>query len=329
MSAGLAGVAMAASLVPPLAVIGIGIGFANMHIAWGSLILFMTNLIAIIIAGIGVFYLFGFHPTQKDDLKRSVINLSSAIIMMVIIAIPLASSLIKITKNITIQRTLHEQVGNFFESLDPRIKVENIITSTSDGKKNVSLSIKVPQSQMKNITEQTQEELTAQLAQALRDDIALDMTLIPVTSISELQAKKPSRELQINTKTKQFLSTLYHEVVYPLDIRYIDTPKKMLIANFYADRIIDKAQFQKQYTTYIQESFPFLQKVIINRQNAYQTKLPPTEQQERIKNITDNFNSFFPETQLLKINVDYLASKQKKNNHALIISLWINTPLSS
>jgi uncharacterized hydrophobic protein (TIGR00271 family) len=98
MAAGLAGVAMAASLVPPLAVIGIGIGFGSISIARGSSVLFLTNLIAIIIAGILIFYLFGFYPTKKDDLKRSIINSSYALLMLLILCIPLASSLITITK---------------------------------------------------------------------------------------------------------------------------------------------------------------------------------------------------------------------------------------
>jgi uncharacterized membrane protein len=42
---------MAAALVPPLTVIGIGIALGDVSIAQGSLILFATNLVAIVIMG--------------------------------------------------------------------------------------------------------------------------------------------------------------------------------------------------------------------------------------------------------------------------------------
>lgn len=328
MSNSLAWVAMAASLVPPLSVIGIGIGFMSIHIAWGSFILFMTNLVAIIVAGIGIFYLFGFHPTQKDDMKRSVINLSSAIIMMVVIAIPLASSLMHISKNIVTERVIDDTVNTFFHDIDEKITIEHITFKNENWARNISITAKVPQAQIEILTSEQQEILTKQLAASLRDDIQLDMILIPFTSISEAQATQPSLEDQINLKTTQFLNTLYHETAYLVEFTYIDTPRKIVIANFYADQAFDKTQFQKQYISYLHESFPFIEKVILNRQSEYREELPPTEQQERIKNITNNFTSFFPETQLSKIIIDYFPNKEAKQKSKMIISLWLMTPFS-
>ena len=63
----LAGVAIAISLVPVLAVVGITLGAGRLDLAWGALILFLTNAAAIIVAGIVVFTAAGY---QRDAAAR-------------------------------------------------------------------------------------------------------------------------------------------------------------------------------------------------------------------------------------------------------------------
>lgn len=62
VSSSLPGVAIAAALVPPLTVVGLGISVWNPEIAGGALLLFLTNLIAISTASGFIFFLFGFRP---------------------------------------------------------------------------------------------------------------------------------------------------------------------------------------------------------------------------------------------------------------------------
>lgn len=57
----LAGVAIAISLVPVLAVVGITLGSGRLDLAYGALILFLTNAAAIIVAGIVVFTAAGYQ----------------------------------------------------------------------------------------------------------------------------------------------------------------------------------------------------------------------------------------------------------------------------
>jgi len=66
VAAALPGVAIAAALVPPLCVVGYGIGTAQLSVAGGSLLLFTTNLIAIVLSAAGTFLALGFHPTRTD-----------------------------------------------------------------------------------------------------------------------------------------------------------------------------------------------------------------------------------------------------------------------
>jgi uncharacterized hydrophobic protein (TIGR00271 family) len=91
VAAALPGVAIAAALVPPLCVVGIGLAIAEMQIAGGGALLFLTNLVAIVLAGAVTLLLLGFRPTEHGERTirfRQGLVVSS--ILLAIITIPLA-----------------------------------------------------------------------------------------------------------------------------------------------------------------------------------------------------------------------------------------------
>ena len=62
----LAGVAIAISLVPVLAVVGITLGTGRLDLAWGAFVLFLTNAAAIIVAGVLVFTAAGYQRVAAE-----------------------------------------------------------------------------------------------------------------------------------------------------------------------------------------------------------------------------------------------------------------------
>jgi uncharacterized membrane protein len=89
VAAALPGVAIAAALVPPLGVVGIGLAQGNLPIAGGAGVLIITNLIAIALAGAITLLLLGFRPLRGErqmDISR---GLGTAVILFIIISIPL------------------------------------------------------------------------------------------------------------------------------------------------------------------------------------------------------------------------------------------------
>jgi len=62
----LAGVAIAISLVPVLAVVGITLGSGRLDLAWGAFVLFLVNAAAIIVAGVVVFGAAGYAKLAID-----------------------------------------------------------------------------------------------------------------------------------------------------------------------------------------------------------------------------------------------------------------------
>lgn len=88
----LAGVAIAAALLPPLAVIGLGLTNDRVFVAGNAAILFATNLVAIILGASLVFRLLGLHRTGGSSagaprwVRRATLTLA---LLAVVLAMPL------------------------------------------------------------------------------------------------------------------------------------------------------------------------------------------------------------------------------------------------
>ena len=94
------GVAIAVALVPPLSVIGIGLGLGEGRIAFGAFLLFSTNLICIIFFGSLVFLF-----QSYGNLDRAKKGLAMSTVVMFTLGVPLTLSMreLIIKKNVTSQ----------------------------------------------------------------------------------------------------------------------------------------------------------------------------------------------------------------------------------
>lgn len=92
VSDSIAGVAIAVALVPPLGVVGLTLQAGMFEESWGSLLLFMTNLVSIVLAAAVVFFLTGYAPYRRlqEDRARVVGMLRTVLLAAIVIMIPLA-----------------------------------------------------------------------------------------------------------------------------------------------------------------------------------------------------------------------------------------------
>lgn len=90
-SSSLPGVAVAVALVPPLATVGITLEAGNMVWAQGALLLYLTNLVAIVFVSIIVFLVTGFVPPRRvaTTVPRIVAAMAVTVIAVVAISVPL------------------------------------------------------------------------------------------------------------------------------------------------------------------------------------------------------------------------------------------------
>ncbi len=95
VSAAIPGVAISVALMPPLCMIGIGLGLLNWDMAKGAALLFCVNLVGISLAALIIFYFVRLHPKADDEeefkkaKRRAAGHILISFIVFVIISVPL------------------------------------------------------------------------------------------------------------------------------------------------------------------------------------------------------------------------------------------------
>ncbi|MGB5399584.1 MAG: DUF389 domain-containing protein [Thermoanaerobaculia bacterium] len=114
VAAALPGVAISVALVPPLCVVGFGLGTSKFDIAGGALLLFLTNLGGIVLVGVVVFLMMGFRPTRAERGVRARQATLFAVVGLVLVALPLGVT----TVNIARERNLRTQINKTLGELN-------------------------------------------------------------------------------------------------------------------------------------------------------------------------------------------------------------------
>jgi APA family basic amino acid/polyamine antiporter len=178
MSAALPGVAIAAALVPPLGVVGVGLAARQFAVAGGGLLLFGTNLVGITLAGTVNFLLLGFRPVggAKEREGRMRRGLVVSILLLLVVSLPLG-----FVSGRTVQASQEEQVVR-------RVVTEQL--SQVQGASLVDLQLELHGQKLSLVvtiyaTEGTEKGLAEQLDAALTKEVGQEVSLrliaIPVT----------------------------------------------------------------------------------------------------------------------------------------------------
>lgn len=177
----IAWVAMAASLMPPLAVVWIEVAFWNYSSSFWALMLFLTNLFAIILVWVFFFWLYWFTPHDTKLQSKTMKRISVILFWVLILLIPLFLSFndVKVSNNIWIKtKSYIEEIFindiKYFELSDVKV-IENT-------KKNLYLKIviRVPEWLVIN-------DLASKLEESLRENfdkkIKIDFEIIRTMSV--------------------------------------------------------------------------------------------------------------------------------------------------
>ncbi|MEL6462439.1 MAG: DUF389 domain-containing protein [Cyanobacteria bacterium J06621_15] len=118
----LPGVAISVALVPPLSVVGIGLGMASNSVAIGSGLLFLANLAGIIFSGSLVFLAHNYGSLEKAR-HGLVISVFSLIILALPLGVSLQTFLIEERTRRHVEYLLYRRTITFSDSDIRRIKV--------------------------------------------------------------------------------------------------------------------------------------------------------------------------------------------------------------
>ena len=186
VSASLAGVAVAVALVPPLAVVGIGISMLRWDITFGALLLFSTNLIAIASAGGLIFLLLGFAPPSGQRARWAILRRGALgeLVMLAVIAIVLTvltwQGQVQAQNREAIYAAVTAQVA---ELRDVQVDTNDILI-VRDAKDGLELSITIRSPNQ--LPYQTVVDLQRGIATRLQREVALKLVVIPTTELDPL-----------------------------------------------------------------------------------------------------------------------------------------------
>ncbi|HUT80780.1 MAG TPA: TIGR00341 family protein [Candidatus Bathyarchaeia archaeon] len=121
-SLALVGVAVAAALLPVTVNIGIAMGMFEWHIALGSLVLFVTNVVCVVLGTMTVFWIRKVEPPQavkkvkaKRSLKTQIIAFS---LVFLVVAFPIIQTSVQIGRQWRYQKITNDVANEMLKPLD-------------------------------------------------------------------------------------------------------------------------------------------------------------------------------------------------------------------
>lgn len=176
----LPGVAIAAALVPPLGVIGIGMALLDGSVVSGGFLLFTTNLIAIMLAGAVTLLLLGFRPTGGHEREaRLRLGILTSIVLLIVITIPLALVFIDAVQT-SRSRQIIDQVLTDFAQADAAIQLVDY--EFTPGPQHI-LDLEITLNAARPIEQADAEALEAAFQHALGGPVRLRLIRVPVETL--------------------------------------------------------------------------------------------------------------------------------------------------
>ncbi len=182
LSETVAGVAMAAALLPPLAVVGIELSLSNSAAAGGGAFLFLTNLCAILAVGVIIFLFYGFSPYHSDKKNVSVRVVAILFALLIYISFPLFASLKNISDSIELRSQTSDALISIFEEYIPEANLSSI--DIIDFKKDsVKFSGIVKLEEGSEFPIGDKREILKELSNRLGREVRMELEIVPVVSM--------------------------------------------------------------------------------------------------------------------------------------------------
>jgi len=207
VSSSLAGVAIAASLMPPLCVGGIGLALLSFQTALGGLLLFIANVVSIIFVSIFVFRIVGVEIHGRSDLQsRGIIFVA---LMLLITSLPLFILLKNYSFEASSYLKTQQVLKTTLADISPLIYLNNVKTkldkSADTGQEivNIEADILVPEDIIINFDQK--ESIIQKLEKELSHNVILTLRVqktIALQTETDRKKKKIKDEISMLIQTK-------------------------------------------------------------------------------------------------------------------------------
>lgn len=191
--AALAGVAIAAALMPPLCTVGLAAALGEPDLAYGAGVLFLTNIFSIILAGMLTFYYLGLSFRRYEDLHPRWQILS--IVLLLLAAVPVGIELLDLTGQVSTENLIREEIAAQLPEGSDLIALE-FLRQTKPTR--VVATIRTPDEFLPQDTRALEARIAGELGEPVRLELVLlrviRLDLAPQGSAEAPEAEAPLPE---------------------------------------------------------------------------------------------------------------------------------------
>lgn len=325
LEASIVWIAIAVSLMPPLAAVWIWLHFFNRSVAQWSFLLFITNLVWILAVGILIFYLFWFRATNKDWKKRTNVTIIMLVIFVSLITVPLWKSMTKIAETQKINNKITQISNNYFNSLNDEIVINELsFRDVSDDTVRIVSKLDVPAEF--SFTNLYKDELTKRLAESLWKSVELDLDIVEISSA--YIDKTDHTEVALLDAVHEYLQA--NNIVL-VDYKVLNDEYKYFFFNVFTDANIDRYEVLEEADEIAKSFYPSWVKVILQWQdNLEKVETELIEKSQAEIDLEKQFYALFPKWELSVLSLNYLEKVQEESyvDYAEV-TLEFKTPYSA
>ena len=317
-------IAIAVSLMPPLAAVWIWLHFMNRSVAQWSFLLFITNLVWILVVGILIFYLFWFRSTNKDWKKRTNVTIIMLIVFIWLITVPLRKSMTQIAETQKMNSLITQVSNNYFDTLNDDIVINELsFRNVSDDTVRIVVKLDVPTEF--SFTNLYKEELTKNLSQSLWKSVELDLDIVEISSVYIEKWEAPEKILL--DKINKFL--LSNQIIM-VDSKNLLSGSNFLFLNLYTDSYVDKEVVQDGILNIIEPEYTWAKLVLQWQDNLQKQEEEIIEKSQAEIDLEKQLSVLFKWWEILYFDLDYLERVQDEVYEKYAqLTLEFSTPYSS
>lgn len=187
--------AISIALLPALSVVGIGLAYGSLPVFLGSLLLFLTNMAAIIFTGAVTLYVLKFRPRHDAERSRWRLGIAISLISLALLSLPLTYILLETLEQRNKTIALSSQLESFAQQLDESAVVTDISIDFPQFIYNqpvqVEANLLIPESV--KLTEQQQNQLLRQLESSTQRPVKLSLNLVNALVLANEQDEQAAQ----------------------------------------------------------------------------------------------------------------------------------------
>ncbi len=222
-SSSAAGVAVAASLLPPLTVTGMGLAMGLPEVAWGSFLLFFTNLASMLFAGIILLFIAGYRRKKHEERATSVrVGIYLTFATLLIIGIQLFFPLYALIQTQAKEMQVKEVIASYFKEKESEVTVESLSLYHLIQEDGYSLSTVLRSTNDIRISLDEKKNLEVKLASMLGERVLLDIRLLPSLTVVTADVLAKEGLLSLKGKVESLLLKKMAELDPSLGLDTVD-----------------------------------------------------------------------------------------------------------